>query len=326
MMKLKNLFQNIDLATMVVKNWEYDTLDLFKYWRISANAIYPFKSQGEVRYLRIAPVDEKEENAILAELEFLQYLKKNDYNAIQAIPSKNGRELEVVNTPWGKYYAVVFKGVKGKSLGDVELTENIIFLWGKALGRLHKVSQRYIPQGEKRSNWKDQLDWIKDILVDFPEEKEAIKEHEILKEFLTSLPITDENYGLIHYDFEFDNVFYDESTKDIIPIDFDDAMYHWFAMDIERTFDSIEDCIPTDRVEKVVKRFIEGYRSEYNISDDMISLFPVFLRYANLYGYARVLRSVREQWDNEPEWLVNLRIKLNTLLEKRRSLFGKPIR
>lgn len=49
---------------------------------------------------------------------------------------------------------------------------------------------------------------------------------------------------MIHYDFEFDNVFYDDESTTCNIIDFDDAMYHWYAMDIELTLDSLQDCIP----------------------------------------------------------------------------------
>ncbi|MDF2673556.1 MAG: hypothetical protein K0R09_1821 [Clostridiales bacterium] len=325
MMKLKNLFPNFDLATMIVKNWDYDSLDLFKYWRISSNAIYPFKNQEKVHFLRIAPVDEKSEEAILGELEFLRYLRDKSYTAILAKPSKNGKELEIVNTPWGKYYAVVFERVKGEALEDTQITNDIALLWGKALGRLHKLSQAYIPIGQKRCSWKDQIDWVKKVLNDFPDEKKAYREAKILEEFFQSLPITDENYGLIHYDFELDNVFYDEETNEISPIDFDDSMYHWYAMDIEQTIDSIKSEISPVRAEEVAEKFLEGYRSEYNISDDMISLFPVFRRFADLYGYTRLLLSTQEKWGNEPEWLDKLRIKLSDIMNKRKSKFGRLV-
>lgn len=61
MLKLKYLFQNKDLAEMILKNWSYDpeSLDMFQYYRISSNAVYPFRDQGEVRLLRFAPVEEK---------------------------------------------------------------------------------------------------------------------------------------------------------------------------------------------------------------------------------------------------------------------------
>jgi len=325
MLKLKYLFSNIDLATMIVKNWGYDSLDLFKYWRISANAIFPFKSEEQVYFLRFAPIDEKEESAILAELEFLTYLKESNYTAIESKVSKNGKELEIIDTPWGKYYAAVFKRVDGKALEDIELTDDIAFLWGKALGRLHTISKTYKPTYNKRNSWIDQLDWSEKVLFEFPEEREAIKELEVLKEYFLSLPITDENYGLIHYDFELDNVFYDEATNCITPIDFDDAIYHWYAMDVERALVSIENEIPAERVQEVTEGFLDGYRSEYFISNNMIELFPIFRRYANLYGYVRLLYSTKEKWNNEPEWLDNLRGRLDNLLDERKSMFGNEI-
>lgn len=57
----------------------------------------------------------------------------------------------------------------------------------------------------------------------------------------------------------------------------------------------------------------------------MIELFPVFRRFADLYGYERILPSVRENWDNEPEWLNALRVKLSVLMMKKGSKFGSPI-
>ncbi len=55
MMKLRHLFHNPDLAHMLVSNWEYDadSLDLFQHFRISANAIYPFRIHGEVCLLAL---------------------------------------------------------------------------------------------------------------------------------------------------------------------------------------------------------------------------------------------------------------------------------
>ncbi|MTI46322.1 MAG: hypothetical protein FH761_00660 [Firmicutes bacterium] len=310
---------------MIVKNWEYDDLDLFKYWRISSNAIYPFTNKENVYYLRFSPVDEKNEDEIIAELEFLQYLKDSNYNAIETRLSINNKKLEVVETPWGRYNSVVFKRVKGDSLGEIELTDEIVLLWGKALGKLHRLSEKYKPSTKKRSNWKDKLDWIEKILSEFPAEKQGLKEVKILREKLASLPITEENYGLIHYDFELDNIFYNRSNNQIIPIDFDDSMYHWYMMDIERSINSIKSEVDPEKVDKFVELFIEGYSSEKSIQSSLLELIEVFERFGNLYGYARVLRESKERWKNEPEWLENLRKHLNRLLDERSKFFGLPI-
>ena len=60
MLKLKYLFENYDLAKEALKNWEHDadTLDyMLSKFRISSNAIYPFYKNGEVCFLRLAPVE-----------------------------------------------------------------------------------------------------------------------------------------------------------------------------------------------------------------------------------------------------------------------------
>jgi len=53
MLKLKYLFDNEDLAHMILKNWEYDYDDpnLLKYYRISSNAVYCCKNQGNTFFL-----------------------------------------------------------------------------------------------------------------------------------------------------------------------------------------------------------------------------------------------------------------------------------
>ncbi len=327
MLKLKYLFNNKDLAHMILSNWENDNedADLLNSYRISSNAIYLCENKGDTFFLRFAPAEEKSLESILAELHFLKYLRDNGYPAVETIPSKAGNEVEVANTPWGTYYAVAFKRVPGKKVSHMTLTNEHIFGYGKALGKLHKLSSEYTPLNNKRRDWKETMDWMEDVLSNFPEESAAKNELSILKEYFTKLPATKENFGLIHYDFETDNLFYDEITKTYTPIDFDDSMYHWYAMDIGQALDSIKEELPEEQVESSVNEFIKGYGSEYDISDDMLKLLPIFRRYASLYGYVRMLLSVEEKWENEPEWMVNLRNRLENFLESDKSEFGKII-
>jgi Ser/Thr protein kinase RdoA (MazF antagonist) len=327
MLKLKYLFRNPDLAHMILSNWEYDTEDsnFLKYYRISSNSVYWCKNQGHTFFLRFVPAEEKSKEKIFAELEFLGYLRNSGYPAVDTILSKAGNELEVVDTPWGKYYAVAFKKVSGKPLDQIPLTDDIIFGLGKSLGKLHKLSSEYKPVINIRYDWKEIMVWMEDVLSRFPNEIAAKSELTLLKDYFSKLPATKENFGLIHYDFETDNLFYEELTKTYNPIDFDDAMYHWYAMDIEQALDSLKEDMAEEQVEPSVNQFIEGYRSEYDISDDTLKLLPIFRRYADLYGYVRILGSIEEKWRNEPEWMENLRIHLDNLLTKRKSQFTKPL-
>lgn len=328
MLKLKYLFNNVDLAEMLLRNWEFDerSLDMFKYYRISSNAIYPFQAQGKTQLLRFSPKSEKKRENILAELDFISYLRSKKYGVLETVVSKNGEELIEMQTPWGKYFASVFKRVAGVQINNTDLSDLVIFSHGKALGELHQLSSEYKPSANKRWSYSDVLNWIHTILVDFPNEKSALMETKLLRDYFDSIPKTKANYGLIHYDFEYDNVFYDEESKSCNVIDFDDAMYHWYVMDIEQSLDSLKDCILPEMFQQKKQCFLEGYRTEFEISDDIMSILPACRRFANLYGYVRVLRSVEEKWDNEPEWLVDLRAELIEGMKEESLCFGMEIK
>lgn len=325
MLKLKNLFPNIELATLAVNEWQHTDLEYFKYWRISSNAIYPFKSGDGVRFLRLAPSDEKDATQIRAELEFLNYLKEKNYPAVEPVLSKNGTQLEVADTPWGIFYATTFKEVPGKSLEDQNLDEEKIYKWGKSLGQLHTHSQQFKPTEAKRMDCLEVLNWVEGVLTVISEQEKAQHEVKILKAYFSQLEKTEHNYGLIHYDFELDNVFYNEETDEMTPIDFDDAMYHWYGMDIEQALESMRDCEEIENFDDARTAFIEGYRSERPLTDDAFKTAKMLRRFANLYGYTRVLRSVEEQLEEEPEWMENLRSRLAQTLEKRSTFFGHDI-
>ncbi|WP_025027800.1 phosphotransferase enzyme family protein [Caldalkalibacillus mannanilyticus] len=327
MLKLNDLFNNIDLAEMVLKNWKYDeeSIEMFKYYRISSNAIYPFRCDGKIHLLRFAPKTEKLKSNILAELDFISYLRDNGYGVLEAVVSRHGEELVEVRTPWGEYFASVFKRVSGVQINNTDFSDTIIFSYGKALGRLHQLSSKYKPITFKRWSYSDVLDWIQQVLINFPEESAALTETKILRDYFASIPKSQTNYGLVHYDFEYDNVFYDDKSNSCNVIDFDDAMYHWYAMDIEQALDSLQECIPAELFNHKKKCFLDGYLTEYDISDDLETLLPACRRFAKLYGYARTLRSITEKWDHEPDWLTNLREELSKSLEEDSISFGKEL-
>jgi Ser/Thr protein kinase RdoA (MazF antagonist) len=323
MMKLKHLFNNPDLAQMLLKNWEYDepSLDMFQYYRISANAIYPFARNGEVCLLRFCPTSEKTKESLAAELDFISYLRSHHYNALEPVASKTGEELVQQSTPWGDYFAGVFKRVKGEQLSEIPLDDNIVVIFGSALGLLHKLSTEYAPAKSKRWTHVDALNWIETTLGNIPSEGSSLEEVTFLRESFSRLPMNQANYGLVHYDFELDNVFYDHMTESCSVIDFDDAMYHWYVMDIEQALDSLKEAIGEHEFHQKEALFLDGYRSQFDIAEELWGIMPLLRRFANLYGYARIMRSIQEHWENEPEWLVELRAKLDQSLRNRAKYF-----
>ena len=325
MLKFKYLFNNPDLAEMLVKNWDYDlkSLELFNNFRISANAIYPFRIKGEICYLRFCPVSEKLNDNLLSELEFMNYLHSRAYPAMEVMRTKSGDELVRKKTPWGEYYASVFKRVAGKQISQTDYNDDIMFAYGAALGELHALSSQYEKPTLKRWTHSNVFDWIEKTLGELGLDQETMLELALLRREFNRLPINQGNYGLIHYDFEPDNVFYDESTRQCSVIDFDDAMYHWYVMDIVQALFAIQDEMDVNEISHQEAVFLKGYRSVFEINDHILSKRLLFRRFANLYQYARLAKAKQEQWENEPAWMIDLRGKLERLLLDIRLTFGE---
>lgn len=325
MLKLKYLFENYDLAKEALKNWEHDG-ELFDQFRISSNAIYPFSQNGGICFLRLAPEGEKLEQNVFGEIEFINYLLSHQYPALKPLPAISGETCLKLKTAWGNYYASAFQRVSGVPLERTDLSGEIMYQYGNSLGKLHSLSSNFKPVIKKWTH-AESLNWIENVLTEYHAPDAVVSALSALKRDLEKLPQTKENYGLVHYDFELDNVFYDESTKTCSVIDFDDGMYHWYALDIVQVFDALEDdseSLTGEALKEAKREFIRGYCEEHSYPADMEALQPLMLRFIDLYGYARLIRCVAEQFPEEPEWLVTLREKLKVvILKKEAKLAGR---
>jgi Ser/Thr protein kinase RdoA (MazF antagonist) len=324
LMKLKTMVKDtFTIAESILGNWRYDAGSL-RYWRASTNFVYRFQRHGEGYFLRFINDEENTAGQIQAEIDFLQYLDEHRYPAAIVVPSRNGKLMETVDTPLGTCFAVVFREVSGAWLNFEQMNEEEFTGWGKALGELHRLSMKYKPAGPVRGSWKDRLEFIRKVLSDFPEESAAEQELEQLKAWLDSLPAAPENYGLIHYDFQQDNVFLDPVSGQYNIIDFDDAQYHWYVMDISAALEDVGE-LPDDRVEAGRRCFFAGYRSVCAIDEVLFQQLPLFQRYADMYRFARIMRSLKDSdVENPPEWLIQLKPRLQGRCDSLRKGFERP--
>jgi Ser/Thr protein kinase RdoA (MazF antagonist) len=301
---------------MLLGNWEYDenNMDILNYYRISTNAIYPYTHNGKTFLLRFIPWDEKTENEMERELDFIQYLHKKGLNVLEPVLPKNGSYLLKKDTPWGKYLACSFKRVDGKQLSEHEYNDEIVFGLGKTLGKFHKYSSEY------NNVKKDSCFEVIDRMEYFAQNK--LKDHNELvlkkigeiRDIFKKLPKNKSNFGLVHYDFELDNIFYEETSKKYSVIDFGSSMYNWYTMDIEQSLTNLKEKYSQNDFEHMKTLFINGYKTEYQIFEEENKLFSVFRCFDELRKYINLKDVVEEIWVNEPEWMSELRINLNGII------------
>lgn len=316
MLQFKYLIKNYDLAKQALGSWQHDpnTLDqLLPQYRISSNAMYPFLAEGQIRFLRLAPTEEKLAANVWGELEFILYLNANGYPALKPVKASSGDFVLTLKTQWGTYYASVFERVAGEQIQKTDCSDEIMYQYGKSLGRLHALSSSYTPKIKKWGHI-EVWEWIEKLACQYNAPAFVLAELDALKNEFMLLPMDAKHYGLIHYDFEPDNVFYDAPSQTCSVIDFDDGMYHWYLFDIDRALDCIKSALEADRHAQAKVQFIEGYKTEFPYSCQISDALPLMGRFRNLFAYVRLIRAAHEQLADEPSWMKELRKKIDRKL------------
>jgi Ser/Thr protein kinase RdoA (MazF antagonist) len=306
------------LAEELLARWEHDE-ECAKYWRSSANFVFFFKASGRDRVLRFNHASERTASEIQAELAYINALAKSGVRVAQPVCSITGKDVESVDTGQGRFHAVVFEALPGKQLDLEELTADQLVRWGRALAELHQAAPHYTQPG--RPSWQDQLNTVPKILP--TEERGALEELARLRRELNQLAITEQNFGLIHYDFEPDNLLWDGDQPGII--DFDDCAWYWFVADIALAVSDLFDdsARAVDLQNEAFQHFITGYRSVRPLAPTELALIPLFIRVQNLVAFTRLYCALTPvNPAGEPEWMVALRTKLAAKMQFYRHEFG----
>jgi len=133
-------------------------------------------------------------------------------------------------------------------------------------------------------------------------------EFDHITSWLSALPVTETNYGLIHGDFELDNLSWQDDT--IAMLDFDDCSYSWYVADVAF---ALRDLFATgvDQSLPSFRAFIRGYSEHSSLDEELISHLPTFMRLANFITYAKLVRAMDIAMDQEyPEVYTSLLLKI----------------
>lgn len=303
------------VAEQILKQWEHDPGSV-TFYRASANFIYLFRKGGKPFFLRFAAGSERTREAIEAEIDILKWVAARGIMVTLPVASNNDNFVETVVTDLGIFHGVVFGKLDGRQLEIEDLDYGQFWMWGVALGSLHSALNEYRGRGETaRSTWRDHLELIRTYL---PQEQSSVwAEFEQVASSLQALPVSPDSYGLIHSDFELDNLYWQDGTIGIG--DFDECSYAWYGMDIAF---ALRDLFRyhVDLNSRSFLAFVRGYRTEHGLHDELMSQLPLFLRMAKLLIYAGIVRSIDlPPRTEDPAWLQSLRVKLENWVDNYRA-------
>jgi len=303
------------LAEQIAAAWEHDAGSCRAVW-FSSNCVFRFTRGGQARILRFVRSDERTRAAIEAEMAFVEHLRARGIWAPEAFPSRKGAIVETVPTGLGAFHAVAMEALPGEGRETEDLTPAMFRDWGRLTGELHNAAQGYAHPG--RPDWRAQLDRAEDALPEA--EVTARAAARLLKERLGALPVTQANFGLIHYDLSPDNIRWGGERLGLI--DFDDCAHYWFAADVAYALRDLYG----DRASRLdlnhprLLDFLEGYRQARPLSDADLGGLRLFAAANHLVKLAELRGIVEEGREpDEPEWAAGLRAKLAGMVEGYRA-------
>jgi Ser/Thr protein kinase RdoA (MazF antagonist) len=280
--QMKAMFATTDeryrspLVEPVMARWQHDPGSQGGMMA-SSNFVTTFKAGGCLRFLRLSVVDsgpfQRHGTAqIEAELAFLRWLGAKGLRANQPVRSAAGRWVEEVETPLGTLRAVVFEAVEGESCEFDEMPPERYPAWGRAIAEYHNAAQGYHQPG--RPTWRDHLAAAGSHLPPADALAHAVLDR--LTGAFERLAVSEDNYGLIHYDLCADNLFWREGQPGYI--DFDDSGYDWFAADLAYAVrDMLDDRASRfDPSAPAFQAVLGGYRQARPLPDASVALIPLF--------------------------------------------------
>jgi Ser/Thr protein kinase RdoA (MazF antagonist) len=305
-------------ADDIVALWAHDTGST-RFLRASANFVCTFRRDNQPQVLRFTHAGERTQALLQAEIDYLHHLSACGVPVARPIRALSGRELESVQTPLGAFHAVAFEALAGAQYDIEELTLEQFSSWGRALGQLHLAARSYTGSG--RPSWRDRLTALAERLP--PDEQAARTVLDQVSARVAGLPAQEHNYGLIHGDFELDNLIWEADSVGIV--DFDDSAWNWYVADIAFALRDLfgDRADNVDWGHEALLAFIDGYRTRCDVAQADLRLIPLFLQMHNVITFGKLLRTLDIPGDEPvPEWLGVLQQKLVRKLEFYRERFA----
>lgn len=257
----------------------------------NVNAVFEYNAEGSESYvLRLTHRTRRELREIMAEAEFVHFLKGQGASVCGVILSINGRVAEEVA---GEFTAVLFEKATGHLPVYEEWNHEFFYNWGKMTGQFHRLTQSYQPNPEfKRHQWyEDALFQVEKWIP--AEQTEVHRQARELFDRLNRLPMTADGYGLVHGDLHAGNFFVEEEGT-LTAFDFDDCCYAWYPFDIaflmypvltklSRPPGHVEG--EADVVRTFLTHFMAGYRTENELDNSWWQTMPDFLKLRRLQLY-----------------------------------------
>jgi Ser/Thr protein kinase RdoA (MazF antagonist) len=305
------------LAQVALHGWDLVVTHV-EAIKVRENAVFRLDlATGGRAVLRVHRPGYHSDAELDSEFAWMQALEAANIPVPRVIRSRRGRNFEVVSstTVEGPRQIDVFEWIHGRQLGSIEVgltaqgaaVDSQYYAIGAIAARMHNQAARWrCPIGFSRHAWDaaglvgEQPLWGRfwELEVLTKDQRELLtRTRTRIADELASHGTEPERYGLIHADLVPENVLVD--GEDLRVIDFDDAGFGWHLFDLATSlyFITGESIYPAARA-----ALIRGYRSERELSEEVLQCLPLFLaaRGTTYLGWVHTRRGIDAARDLSP--------------------------
>lgn len=266
------------------------------------NFVYEYEKNNENFILRFVHSSHRVSAQVEAELEFIDYLDKNNAIVSTVVHSVNDELIEIIPINDSEYFTIcAFEKALGGHVKREDVSPEFYQYFGKEVGKLHRLTKKYNPI-HRRIRWDEELylDTAKEKLK--PEDSVIVDRYLDVIKKIQSLPETKDNFGLIHTDLHFGNMFI--HNKELTFFDWDDSSYKHFLSDIaiiiyyHFAFTDLSQEIIDQKTNEILVDFLKGYRKELEIDTDFFQYMNDFLMLRTIILYLVIHAAGEEMVDS----------------------------
>jgi Ser/Thr protein kinase RdoA (MazF antagonist) len=301
------------VADQVAADWGYEP-GTAKWWRSSASHVFVLPDPRGKRFLRFVPDAQNDTTTWAATARLMARLAARGAAVARPVEAESGELTTTVHTELGVMHAMVVEAAPGDQIDIDDLTAESARSWGRALAAIHRNA------ADGDADLPEPFGELAEVHERFADDPALVKAAARLAERLDGLPRDAARFGVVHGDFELDNLAWDRGRA--TAFDFDEAAPSWYAADIAFALRDLTG--PTGEVadgrQELFAGFIAGYRSIRSLDASELTTLRLFTGVHAVCSLVRIARAMGASHGAEAQWLTELRTKLAVMAQEHRDL------
>jgi Ser/Thr protein kinase RdoA (MazF antagonist) len=276
--------------------------------------VFVLPDPGGKRYLRFVPDAYRGAGAVAAVASLMDRLVAGGTAVVRPVPALTGTLTATVTTALGPMHAMVVEAAPGEQIDAEDLDEDRARSWGAALAAVHDGAAGIDP------DLPEAFAELAAIPDRFAHDHDLVKAASRLADRIAGLPRDRSRFGIVHGDFELDNLAWD--GRRATAFDFDEAACSWYAADIAYALRDLTgtDGLPAPEHRQRFDAFIAAYRDIRTLGEADLANLRLFAGAHAACSLVRIDSALGTPGDDEPEWMADLRAKLTVMARSHRDL------